>query len=298
MARFTLPKEYLSVSQINMYLRCGAQYEFRYLKNIKSPPGVAMLRGSAYHKGMEAYYGDVIAGNSRMEPKQVAEYCVVSLEELAEESDVKLEGSEKDSAVVALQNAVEPYITYVAPLMRPVAVESELRYTSSCGVEILGYIDLERLPTEYELKAAHALKKAAGGDYDPAEVEEEMSIVDYKVSGKKWAPGKLGNDLQFHVYTMARGIPNVEIHNLTVTDKKPKINKQVEADYTAPVQDIATNVRMLRHRFDGSEHSHIENTIEGVAKGISAGVFMRCSMDSWVCDSRFCGYYHLCRGKK
>ena len=47
-------KPHLSASQLSMMARCPVQWEFRYAKGIKSPPGVALLVGKATHVSVEA----------------------------------------------------------------------------------------------------------------------------------------------------------------------------------------------------------------------------------------------------
>lgn len=39
----------LSFSQVSMWLRCPRQYLYRYLMDLKMPPGGAQIQGSAYH---------------------------------------------------------------------------------------------------------------------------------------------------------------------------------------------------------------------------------------------------------
>jgi len=48
----TLPKGYLSVSQVETYRRCGLQYYYRYIKGKVMPPSVAQAEGQALHHGI------------------------------------------------------------------------------------------------------------------------------------------------------------------------------------------------------------------------------------------------------
>lgn len=47
---------YYSSTQLEMFRRCPRQYEYRYIKGIKSPPNSALVLGSAVHKGIEHNY--------------------------------------------------------------------------------------------------------------------------------------------------------------------------------------------------------------------------------------------------
>jgi hypothetical protein len=49
-------KAHLSFSQISMFLRCPAQWEFRYVQKLKIPPSGALILGSAWHETIEQNY--------------------------------------------------------------------------------------------------------------------------------------------------------------------------------------------------------------------------------------------------
>lgn len=283
MKKYALPKDYLSASQIKMYLRCSKQYEYRYVKGLVMPPALPMLQGSAVHKGFEIYYQEVIDGRQPLNAEQLADFTVTQLEDMADEQDVTLEGSSKDQAAAELVGVVKPYISAIAPTVRPHLVEQEVRYETKCGVELLAYIDLVRKPSEWETTNNLLSNR----------------IVDYKITGRKWSLNKLANDLQFLIYSAATGMEDIEIHNLTKTTKKVAIKEQKEEDYLANTQDVATNLRVLRNKMSSaSDTAHVENLVESVASAISAGTFIPCDTESWCCNEKFCGFWHLCRGKR
>ena len=45
-----IKKPTISDSAERMLIRCGTQYEFRYVKGVRVPPGVAQVTGTATHK--------------------------------------------------------------------------------------------------------------------------------------------------------------------------------------------------------------------------------------------------------
>ncbi len=51
-----LPTNHISATQLNMYLRCPAQYKFRYVDGIILPPKSALTKGKAVHRGQEFNY--------------------------------------------------------------------------------------------------------------------------------------------------------------------------------------------------------------------------------------------------
>ena len=51
-----MEKKHLSATQLNMFLRCPRQYEFRYIKGFKIPPSGAMVQSRVWHETLEANY--------------------------------------------------------------------------------------------------------------------------------------------------------------------------------------------------------------------------------------------------
>ena len=47
---------HISVSALEMHQRCPKQYEFRYVEGMKIPPGIALIRGKAFHSGVAHNY--------------------------------------------------------------------------------------------------------------------------------------------------------------------------------------------------------------------------------------------------
>jgi ATP-dependent helicase/DNAse subunit B len=54
--RLSLPKSYISVSQVKTYLRCPLQYYFSQIEGLKLPPKSALAFGSVTHKSVEVNY--------------------------------------------------------------------------------------------------------------------------------------------------------------------------------------------------------------------------------------------------
>ena len=279
--KFNLPKPYLSASAINSFIRCPMQYKFRYIDEIILPPNAALLGGSAVHAGNEGYFQDILDGcSSRMTPAMVSELAQVSLEEIAVDQGVELQGRVKDTLMSEVSIAASSYIEHIGQYITPIAVEEEIRYTSRCGVELLGYIDLTREPTEEEVLIKDAV------------------VVDYKFTGKKMNLSQVENSLQFHVYAMSTEIMDIEVHNLVRSTAESKRLPNAAATLGEPVDDRASNLRILRHTYTGEEFDHIENMVESVATAISAGIFVPCDMGAWNCNDKWCGYWHLCRGRR
>jgi len=279
---YNLPREYISASQLGMYLRCGLQYKYRYIDGISKPPGIAMLQGTAFHETNEQYYQDVIDAKKPFTPEQAAEFSVTCFEEASEEGGLKVQGPVKDVIAAELTHTTEGYITHVAPFIEPISTEEEIRYQTNCGVTLLGYLDLRRRAHPWELAAFP---------------EQTEVLVDYKLGGKKWTANQLENSLQFMLYTIATGVRTVEIHSIVRSAKKPKVSKVTDTQKIAPVVNVASNMALVRHGFNGDEYEHVENLISKVVEGITKGVFMPCDPSGWMCGPKWCGYWDMCRGK-
>ena len=265
---YNLPKGYLSASSMATYLRCGYQYKFRYIDGIVVPPNAAMTKGKVVHNVFEKYYGTILEGGNRMPPSEVKDMSVDFLEKEYEKCEL---GNPDDDTRRELEIISETYTDNVGREIQPVAVEEEVRYQTSGGVELLAYIDLVHEKDDY-------------------------SIADYKITGKKWNLTNLKNNLQFMVYALTTGLSDIEVHNIVRSTKTPKVfNKQAEEG----VLDVSSNIRVLSHQFDqATQVSFLEEQIEQIAKAITVGIFVPADPSSWCCNPTWCGYWEYCRGRQ
>ena len=270
--QYELPNGYLSASSLNCLLTCPRQYEFRYIDRIPVAPTASMLTGSALHKTFETYYKGVITNSdNRLTATQMADLATETLHETLTSEEHYLSETEQEEAGIVVRDLASTYAENVAPTIVPLAVEEEHVWLSRCGVPILSYIDLRRRCPD-------------GGEV----------VCDYKITTKRWTLDKLENSLQFNLYSMVTGIGDVEVHNLVkaAPAKRASIVKPQDN-----VIDLAPNLRILRHYFDGSLHEYMEDLIESCAHLITSGIFTPCSLDSWCCNPDWCGYWSQCRGK-
>ena len=270
--QYELPNGYLSASSLNCLLTCPRQYEFKYVQRIPVAPTASMLTGTALHKALEQFYRGVIANpDNRLTPAQMAELATATLGDVLTSEEHYPKPEEVEEAGVTVRDLASAYTEHVAPTIVPLAVEEEHVFVAKCGVPILSYIDLRRRCP------------------DGCEV-----ICDYKVTSRKWTLDKLENSLQMHLYSMVTGIGDFEVHNLV---KATPAKRSSSAKPVDDVIDLAPNLRILRHYFDGSSNDFMEDLIERAAKLITSGVFMPCAMDAWCCNPDWCSYWNICRGK-
>ena len=274
---YTLPKEYLSASQISLLQKCGRQYELRYVEGKKSHSNINMVSGSSIHKTNEMLYTDKRNGVSPLTQKQVAELTIYNFDTIVTEEDLPpVPAKDKDIYYSDIIPVAVDYAEHIVPYITPIATELEFTYTSKCGVDILMYIDLIKQLREE----------------DP----NSRSVVDYKITGKKWSIAQLTGSIQFMLYTKALGIPNIEIHNLIRKDKRSIPKNKYTPTYEKEL-DISQNLKCLQMEYPPREYDHVENIIERSARQISAGVFPMADPSSWICTEKFCSYWDICRGQ-
>ena len=137
-----LPKAHISPSQLNMYLRCPAQYKFRYIDDIILPPRSALTRGKAVHKGQEHNYLQKMGTFQDLKLSEVQEATAAEFEALAPDTEWDKDedqGKIKDDTI----SLASLYHTEVAPTIQPVLVEEKVTVEfENADYSLLGFIDV------------------------------------------------------------------------------------------------------------------------------------------------------------
>lgn len=255
------PRGYISISQLNMFLRCGLQYKFRYVDALVSPPGVSLIEGSSMHRALEV---------GLREKKDTGKAAPVSVmtdawrdEWIEQKKDVEEWGDDGEyKTAQLLENRglawLQDYHANKMPNINPIDVEQ--RFWTTIGknnIPVLGYIDLI--------------------DQDKIDLVDGQTVVDHKVVRSSKSQADADNDPQLTLYSMATQARRVRF-DCFVKTKTPKI-KSVSSTRTP------------------HDYHWLARIFDKVAETISAGVFLPCDPTSWVCTRKFCGYYRMCRGK-
>lgn len=271
-----LPKNYLSPSAIDMYLKCPKKFEFHYVYGLTTPKTAALLKGSAIHKGIEVYYKLKLENVTDIKSQDIADYAVTKLSDLAKEDDIKLSDVDKDAYSKEVFSATKCYINNIGEVTKPVAVEGELRCVIK-GVPILGYTDLIREMTDDEIKYQNKLVES--GVLKEEDSNVRTVVCDNKTSNKKWYQSNLENSIQLNLYSIGTGIAQQEIHNIVLGTTNSPIYR---------LKAVCSN----------DKANHVANIIRDVAESITKGSFPRCSLGSWWCTEKFCDFYDVCRSNK
>jgi len=264
-----LPSGYLSVSQVNTYMKCGLQYYYRYVKGIISPPQARMAEGSSVHRALEIGNREKLASGTTAPLDVLLDAHRDDWEERRTGIEVwDPDNPEKDilsRAQFFLKRYHQDHLPYLEP--KPKGVES--RFWASVGpqnVPVVGFIDL--IATDYTPRER---KKGEKKTVVPTD-----EVIDYKVVAKSMSQADVNNSLQLTMYSSVTQIENVRF-DCFVKTKQPKISV----------------VESTRKPIDHQWANHI---FESTAKNIAAGVFMPTSPEGWQCTEKWCGYWHLCRG--
>lgn len=251
-----MDKKYLSFTQLNMFLRCPMQYEYRYIKGLKIPPSGAMIQSKVWHETLEKNYKQKIKSDTDLSLWDMQEYYASRYDETLNNEEINFEEDEdparlKDQGV----SIVATHHRIIAPRVKPVTVEEE--FCISLGDDF-----------PFELKGVWDL------------IESNGTIVDNKAYSKTPNQDEVNKDLQFTVYILGYRTLKKKIENNLRMDAIIK-TKKLKA---IQIQTSRTN----------EDCRWLLSLIEKVAQAIKSGIFYP-NPNGWHCDPRYCGYWEKCK---
>lgn len=265
-----LPRSYVSVSQMNQYLKCGAAYEFRYIYELEIARNSYMVQGSAIHRAAEGLHISMMDTAEIPPVEMVLDMYADAHKELFT-SDVVIEEEDKDLGTI-LDTGIKMTRTYwqgaTGQLTDP-DTKQPIRQVYPIAVERKIYTPLKPLERDpYPFLAI-------------IDLEEPGGVADVKTKRKKGSQAEADNSLQLSLYAAATGKPDVRLDQLIKPTK------------TLPPRYVRTGgVRTAE------EIQHAIEIGADVVDGIVAGYFPRSTPDAWWCTEKWCGYWDKCRGKK
>lgn len=255
--------DHLSFTQLNMILRCGEQYQRRYVKGEILPPSGSQVRGRSAHKAEEINFKQKIETATDLPVEAVKDFfsdeweknkygIVWTEEELNGDSPSKKEGEYKDTGI----SLVEVYHNELAPSAIPVAVEDKFTVHFEGGYpDLMGIID---------------------------RIDEGDQIADLKFMSKSPSAGDAEKDVQLVAYDL--GFRQTRNRKPTLLRKEYAISTKTPKTM---IQEIPAHEDARIDRLIFS----LERAIEAIQKG----VFLPAAIGSWVCSPRWCGYYQTCK---
>ena len=229
----SLPRGYLSHSQIRLYSECPQKYYFAYIEAIPTRINDKVFLGEIFHATLEDYFTRQINGSCPDEAATVAAF-LDAFAAAGKEKDIdwKIPRRETRARGVAF---VKYFLAHIAPTIKPLMVEKELiSEIPEIGVTLKGVIDL---------------------------VEADFSITDFKTTTSKWSASKARNSLQMIIYKYLfdRNFGNVHgslKYEILYAKNAANIRHQSLKVVTGP-DDIAQLLILIKH----------------VAENISNGIF-------------------------
>lgn len=161
-------------SELNTYIRCPKQYEFKELIGIRMPKNLPLANGSACHKAVETNYKQKINTKEDLKLQDVKDVYATAFEEEASELEgfSSLEKAKtKDGGVVT----VGTYHTAIASKIQPKLVEEK-----------------------FEIEVANAVLAGTIDVYT-----EDDSLRDFKTANKVPTKPSEAYKLQLGIYSLA-----------------------------------------------------------------------------------------------
>jgi len=255
-----MPKPQLHWSHVSLLMKCGIQYEFRYVKGMRRPPGVAAHIGGGTHKGVEVNMLHVKEKRELLPEDAVAEAARDEVNRRFADDGVMLEGDEvsvgldtiKGEAVDTAVTLAKLHRNVLAPSIQPVHVERKwVIELPDQPFDLSGTIDLQEPDRIRDTKTA-----AKSPNAEAAHNSDQLSF---------YALAALVHDKQ---------LPKLQLDYLVKT-KTPKV---VTLETERSREDLTIVVRRL----------------QVVMSSIQTGVFLPAPQDSWVCTRKFCGWFDMC----
>lgn len=188
--------DHVSHSQIEMYLRCPRQWEYRYVHGLKIPPSGALIEGGCYHEALERNFKQKIYTQEDLPLEECLDtFSVVWDARLLGEEFIDWEdqdpGRIKDEGI----SLVEKYMMTTSPSVQPAKVE-EPYVSEIAGVKFICVVDLE---------------------------EVSLAVVDHKTSGRKYTQADVDKTLQASAaaFVLNRGI--VFYNHIALKTRTPTI---------------------------------------------------------------------------
>ena len=247
-------------STLNMLFRCGIQFEYRFVKDIVMPPGIAARRGSTVHTTSQATHNHKLLKGVDLPVDYMEDLAADTYRRLVLDRGVFIPKSEyferKRLIGEGLDSAVRLsrlYAQKVAPMIKPWLVERTVVADFGLELPLEGTIDL--VETDSHLRDI----KTAAKSYNQAAADCSLQLTQYNV-----------------MFFLTFGYWPPETSLIVLVDLKEAKVQEIHTIRTAACLEP------------------YKKRVELAIKQIKSGIFLPCPPDSWQCSEKFCGYYQLC----
>lgn len=248
-------RKHISISQINMYLRCSMQYYYRYIQGLKVQPKSALTLGSAIDTGLNHNYLQKIETHQDLKANEVED--VFSTEFESRKVDTLWQKDEdpaeiKDNGV----KMIGAYHKQIAPTVQPIAVQKEIRIEfENFDYDALMYLDL---------------------------IDDTKTIIDTKTTSKRYKsedtiPDDHRRQLAFYGF------------GYRTQNQEPESGLRL--DYLHKGTGCEPFQIPLTYSDEDLRYCH--SLLGYVANAVQQKVFIP-NRSSFLCSQKWCGYWELC----
>lgn len=246
-----------SASQVSTYLKCGKQWEFRYIDGLILPPKAALTVGGSVDTAVTENLCHKVDTGEILSDADVLDIYSDDFEKRA----IDTEWGKDDKGVQKDMGAqlVSTHNKNLAPKINPIAVQESFVIETDAGYDLRGFMDI---------------------------IEDDKTIVDTKTSKNKYAENAVTRNLQAAMYDFAFEATRGEKAKGFRFDvlKKPTKTKPAE-------------VQQVDGKVTDSDKEWLFENINQVNTAIDAGIAMPAPDGAWWCSKDWCGFYNLCKGK-
>ncbi len=251
-------KEYHQ-SEVQTFLKCGKQWEFRYLRGLKTPPKSALTIGSAVDSAVNTNLVEKVKTGALLSKEAVLDFYSADFEKRAVDTEWAGDDKGEQKDIGAKLTAI--HCDSVAPKINPVTVQEKFSIELDEGFDIGGTLDL---------------------------TDQEGRIRDTKTTSRQQAGNySVSGSLQPAIYDFA----------YEVLKGKPSTGFTFDL-LVKPTKTLPAESRELTGKVTNDDRLWLFDAIKNMHKAIEAGVALPAPENAWWCSKDWCGYWSICKGKK
>lgn len=256
----TKRRPHRSPSQYKMYLRCEAQYYFRYKEWRKLPPGSALTIGASVDAGLEYNFQEKLTTGTDEPTQRVVDYYASEFDRqkdntlwFPDEKPIEM----RDQAGKALGK----YHQDICPSLLPAEVQPDLSVTlETFSADLKQYGDL---------------------------ITTDQRVIDFKTASKSppaGRPGSFDDEMQVTSYYLGyharkgHAPAGVELHYMVKT-KEPKV----------AVVPVVVDDEMMRYY-----ENFVSRVEEAIQRHEREGWNPIPNRGGFLCSKRWCGFWEMC----
>jgi hypothetical protein len=232
-------------------------WEFRYVRNISTPPSGALTLGSSVDTAVTVNLRQKLKSGQDLRLEAVLDEFSTDFDRRVKETEWGEEnpGAQKDLGA----RLVELHHDEVAPKIEPATVQERFVLETDAGYDLEGVMDL---------------------------TEKNGVIVDTKTSRAAYAATALEKSFQPALYDFA----------FEKTRGKPAEGFRFDVLVKGGGRK-GPSLQRVEGKVGAEDREWLFESISRVHKAISSGVALPAPEGSWYCSAKWCGYWGQCKGR-